>query len=607
MFRRFARALLFAAPLAAAQKPAPAFDTREEMIPMRDGVRLHTLIYTPKSAGGPLPFLFTRTPYGIASSPDRSFAGPAKELFDEGYIFVAQDIRGRHKSEGRFVMLRLPRDRSDPAAIDESTDAYDTIEWLLKAVPGNNGRVGIYGVSYPGWLTLMAMLDPHPALRAASPQASPADMFLGDDFHHHGAFRLSYGFEYAALLETSKDENTRFRFDVADTFEWFVKLGPLANVNGRYFHGELPTWNDFAAHPDYDAFWQRQAFVRYIDALKVPALNVAGWWDQEDFYGPMKIYEALERHDSRHLNYLVVGPWNHGQWAADEGRRLGRIDFGAATGEYFRRRIQAPWFAWWLKDRGRLDLAEATVFETGSSRWERYDHWPPQDGVAEKDLYFLPGARLGFEAPREEGDDACDRFLSDPAHPVPYRQRPIGPIFGGQGWAAWQVEDQRFVYLRPDVAAWATDPLESDLVMPGALAARIYASTTGTDADWVVKLIDVYPEKDAGDPALDGYQLMIAADVLRGRFRNGFEHPQAVLPGEVAEYRIGLLSRNHSFRNGHRIMVQVQSTWFPLIDRNPQKYVANIFRAEAADFQAATHRVWRSRQWPSHLAVTVKR
>lgn len=577
------------------------FQIREEMIPMRDGTRLFTRIYTPNSAKGPLPFLIQRTPYGSSNSPAKAFASSAKPLFDEGYIFVSQDIRGRHKSEGTFVMMRTPRDRTNAKAFDEASDAYDTIEWLLRNVPNNNGRAGMYGVSYPGWLTLMASLDPHPALRAVSPQASPADMYMGDDFHHYGAFRLSYGFEYATLMEASKD-NTHFSFDIADTFEWYLKLGPLANANARYLQGKLPTWNDFAAHPNYDEFWQRQAFLRYIDAVKVPTLNVAGWWDQEDFYGPMQIYAQLEKFDRKHQNYLVAGPWNHGQWAGDEGRRLGRIEFGSATGDYFRERIQAPWFAHWLKDKGKLDLAEATVFETGSNRWERYDAWPPKRRVHDRELYFRADGQLSFDAPRDS--EAFDSFLSDPLHPVPYRHRPIGPTYPGGGWPTWQVEDQRFVDLRPDVLTWSTEPLKDDVVASGTLGVTLYAATTGTDADWIAKLIDAYPERGAED--LSGYQLMIAGDVLRGRFRKGFEQPLPVVAGEVNEYRIPLLSRNHCFQKGHRILVQVQSTWFPVIDRNPQKFVDNIFLAKAEDFQTATHRVYRSRQWPSHLSITMK-
>jgi len=339
-----------AARLAAQQPdPAPGFDLTEVMIPARDGVKLHTTIFVPKGAQGPLPIIFTRTPYGIAHAGN-ALAGYYRAFANDGYIFAFQDIRGRYTSEGQFVMLRPPRQRGDPKAIDESTDAYDTIDWLLAHVPNNNGRVGMLGISYPGWLTLMAMLDPHPALKAASPQASPADMFLGDDFHHNGAFRLSYGFEYAARMETSKQQET-FEFDRYDTFQWYLDLGPLANVNTKHLHGKIPTWNDFVAHPNYDAFWQRQGAAPYLTRVTVPTLTVAGWWDQEDFYGPLKIYELLEPHDSGHVNSLVVGPWNHGGWAGPAGDKLGAIDFGSPASRYFQDSILAPWFAHFLKDR----------------------------------------------------------------------------------------------------------------------------------------------------------------------------------------------------------------------------------------------------------------
>src|SRR5207248_1622369 len=357
-----------AARLAAQQPdPAPGFDLTEVMIPARDGVKLHTTIFVPKGAQGPLPIIFTRTPYGIAHAGN-ALGGYYRAFANDGYIFAFQDIRGRYTSEGQFVMLRPPRQRGDPKAIDEGTDAYDAIDWLLAHVPNNNGRVGMLGISYPGWLTLMAMLDPHPALKAASPQASPADMFLGDDFHHNGAFRLSYGFEYSTMMETDKT-NFSFQFDRFDTYEWYLQLGALSNANKRYIHGTLPTWNDFVAHPNYDAFWEQQAMPFILTRPRVPNLNVVGWWDQEDFYGPMKIYEILEKEDPDHLNYLVAGPWNHGGWARGAGNSLGLIPFGSDTARYLRRNIEATGFAYWLKDKGSLPLKEALLFQTGSDTW----------------------------------------------------------------------------------------------------------------------------------------------------------------------------------------------------------------------------------------------
>jgi putative CocE/NonD family hydrolase len=592
---------LFVAGAAAQNPPDPPakFIRTEAMVPMRDGVRLHTIVFTPKEANGKLPILFERTPYG-ARATERALLAAYQHLANDGYIFAFQDIRGRFSSEGQFVMQRPPRPRGDTHAIDEGTDAWDTIEWMLKNVAGHNGRVGILGISYGGWLTTMALLDPHPALKAASEQASPADMFLGDDFHHNGAFRLSYGFEYAALLETAKEANTNFKFDRADTYRWYLDLGALPNANEKYFHGQLPTWNDFVNHPNYDEFWQTQAFPRYIGTPKVPNLNVGGWFDQEDFYGPLKIYELFEKNDANRLNYLVVGPWNHGGWARSKGDKLGAIPFGSDTSEHFRTQIEAPWFAYWLKDKGSRDFAEATVFQTGSNRWERYDSWPPRSAQTRK-LYLRDRGRLSWDAPGDEGD-AFDSYISDPAHPVPYRHRPISPTYPAVGWATWLVEDQRFVDNRPDVLSWETAPLTEDVKVAGDIVARIHASTSGTDSDWVVKLIDVYPEDDK---ELAGYELMVAGEILRGRFREGFEHPKALPPDRPLEYRIGLHTNDHAFLKGHRIMVQIQSTWFPVYDRNPQKFVDNIFAAHAEDYVAATQRIFRSKARPSAIELPV--
>lgn len=586
------------------------FNKAEVMAPMRDGVRLNTEIYAPKKVTEKLAFVFTRTPYGLghdAKGYAPSLATSYKELADDGYIFVFQDIRGRFKSEGQFVMLRPPRDKRDANAIDESTDTYDTIEWLLKNVPNNSARVGVLGVSYGGWLTVMAMLDPHPALKVVSPQASPADMYLGDDFHHNGAFRLSYGFEYVARMETS-NVTDEWQFDRHDTYEWYLALGPLSNVNEKYFHGKLPTWNDFVNHPNYDAFWKKQAFDPYLNRVTVPTLNVAGWWDQEDFYGPLQIYDLLEKHDSQHMNHLVAGPWNHGGWSRGEGNRLGRIDFESATSRYYREKVQAPWFAYYLRDKGKIDQPEALTFQTGSNKWESFDQWPPLKVTSNRNLYFQKNGKLSFDAPRETGAAALDSYVSDPAKPVPYRQRPVEATYGaGSTWSSWLVQDQRFAHNRPDVLSWETDPLQEDVVVTGKLAAHLFASTSGSDSDWIVKLIDVYPEKYAKEPMMGGYQLMIANDVFRGRYRKSFEKPEAIVPNEVAEYKVDLHSIDHRFLKGHKIMVQVQSTWFPVIDRNPQKFVENIFLAKESDYQPATQRIYRSARAPSHLQLPVAR
>ncbi len=580
------------------------FKRMEVQIAMRDGVKLYTDIYIPKKSRERLPFLFTRTPYGATddNGSNTFLQNTYKDFVQDGYIFVFQDIRGRYKSEGQFVMFRPPRDKSDSKAIDESTDTNDTISWLIEHIPSNNGRAGVLGISYGGWLTVMAMLDPHPALKAVSEQASPADQFLGDDFHHNGAFRLSYGVEYSAMMETG-NTNFHFQFDRHDTFEWYAALGALANFNKNYGHEKLPTWNDFVAHPNYDEFWQKQAVWPYLDTPKVPNLNVAGWWDQEDFYGPMKIYETLEKKDANHMNYVIAGPWNHGGWSRGDGNKLGDIDFESNTAEYFRAKVQAPWFAYWLKDKGPLHQPEALTFQTGSNRWESYDEWPPRARTTDRPLYFQQAGGASFDKP--VGDADFDTYVSDPASPVPYRHRPISPTYPGGGWPTWLVEDQRFVHLRPDVLTWETEPLTEDVAVVGDIVAHLFASTTGTDSDWIVKLIDVYPEEYPKNPLLAGYQLMIADEVFRARFRESFTHPKAVVPNEVTEYAIDLHTNNHMFQKSHRIAVQVQSTWFPVIDRNPQTFVENIFKATEGDYKSATQRVYRSAKFASHVTLPV--
>ncbi len=573
------------------------------MIPMRDGVRLHTRIFTPKDQSGPLPIIMKRTPYGVAGSAG-DFTTYLKSLANDGYIFAFQDIRGKYGSEGAFVMQRPARAPGDTSALDEGTDTYDTIEWMLRNVPRNNGRVGMLGVSYDGWTTIMGALEPHPALKAISPQASPADMWLGDDFHHNGAFRLSYAFEYAAMMESGKDVQ-QFAFDRYDTFDWYLSLGPLANVNALHLHGKIPTWNDYVTHPDYDEFWKHQTVIPHLRAVRVPTLNVAGWWDQEDFYGPIRIYDALEQSDTAHLNYLVVGPWNHGGWSRSMGDRLGPITFDSSTSKYFRDQIQAPWFAHFLKDKGRLDFPEAMTFESGSNRWQRWDAWPPRGNTEELKLYFASRNAITFDPPTSADEAAFDSYVSNPDFPVPYRHRPIQATYfpGGSKWSTWLLEDQRFVSNRPDVLSWETPPLETNLTIAGEVVARLFAATTGTDADWIVKLIDVYPERYPENWDMAGYQLMVSSEVFRGRYRRSFEKPEPISPNTVLEYSLSLHTQNYAFLKGHRVMVQVQSTWFPIIDRNPQTFVRSVFEARAEDFRPATHRIYRSARYPSHVSI----
>jgi putative CocE/NonD family hydrolase len=594
-----------AARLDEANPRSEAWTVTEEMIPMRDGVRLHTRILAPREPEKPLPFLMLRTPYGIDDVKERP--GTAwKTLADDGYIFVLQDIRGKFGSEGAFVMQRPARDPADTKALDEGTDTYDTIEWLLANVHGHNGRVGMTGVSYLGWTTIMGALEPHPALKAISPQASPADMWLGDDFHHNGAFRLSYGFEYAYQLESGK-EGKQFAFNRHDTFGWYLALGSLATVNARLFKEKIPTWNDYVAHPDYDEFWKRQTMIPHIKSVKVPTLSVAGWWDQEDFYGPLAIYEALEKHDSQNLSRLVVGPWNHGGWREGPGDKLGPIAFDNATGKYFRDEVEARFFAHYLKDEGALSLPEALTFEAGSNEWRRWDRWPPTTKTEERRVYFGPDRSLALGTAPTGGEASFDSYVSDPAHPVPYRRHPIQATYfpGGSQWRTWLVEDQRFVDHRADVLSYETRPLEKDLTIAGEVVAHLFAATTGSDADWIVKLIDVYPEDNPESWDLAGYQLMVSNEVFRGRYRKSFEKPEAITPGAVVDYSFSLHTQNYAFRRGHRVMVQVQSTWFPIIDRNPQTFVPNIFLAKDADFRPATHRIYRSAKYPSHVSLPV--
>jgi uncharacterized protein len=605
-------ALVFLFFPAGAQQERPdyekLFQKKEVMIPMRDGVKLHTEIYTPRDAKEPLPILFERTPYGI-SDPSGGYSRMLyryTNLIPDGYIFAFQDIRGRYGSGGKFEMLHTAPDPGDASGVDESTDTYDTIDWLVKNVKNNNGRVGMDGISYDGYLVTMGMVNPHPALKAVSEQACMGDTWLGDDFFHNGAFRLSYAFEYTALMETSK-ENYSFPFDWFDMYEFYLRMGALSNANAKYFHGKIPTWNNFVEHSSYDEFWKRRAIADTLKQATVPDLNVAGWWDQEDFFGPNMTYERLEKTDTKNLNFVVVGPWNHGGWAHGPGSSLGEIPFHSDTGVYFREKVEAPWFAYWLHDKGKLPLKEALLFQTGSDTWTEFPAWPPQDAQT-KHLYFHLDGELSFDAPKTESADAFDSYVSDPAHPVPYRHRPIDMTYPEDhpgSWYTWLVQDQRFVDNRPDVLTWETGELKDDVTVAGQVTAKLYASTTGSDADWVVKVIDVYPQKYPEDWKLSGYELMIADEIFRGRYRDSFEKPEPITPNEVTPFTIDLHTANHVFKKGHRIMVQVQSTWFPLYDRNPQKFVPNIFEAKESDYQKATERVYRSKEYPSNVEIMV--
>ena len=561
------------------------------MIPMRDGIKLYTVILAPAHSTEALPILIQRTPYG--ASKDESYniykVPYLAELARGGYIFVFQDIRGKYKSEGTMEIHQPLIHRKIKGAVDESTDTWDAVDWLVKNVAGNNGKAGIHGISYPGWLALVGAVDPHPALKASSEQACMGDLFLGDDFHHNGAFRLSYGMEYSYEVEYDKTTDSDFPFPQFDLYNWYLKLGSLKNVNEKYFHGKIPTWNNFVQHPSYDDFWQKNSPLNYVDYAQIPQLHVGGYYDQEDINGPQLMYGHMEKNDKANNNFIVLGPWNHGQWARSKADSLGNIDFESKTAVWFQS-LQKKWFDYWLKGIGDGKFEEANCFQTGTNIWKTYNTWPPKEAVIKK-LYAAEKNTAGFELPPSANTYVS--FISDPAHPVPYRTQPIEATYGpGSRWRPWQVEDQRFVSSRPDVASFTMDSLREDLVVTGKITAHLFASTSGTDADWIVKLIDIYPDKYSKNLLMSDYQLPVAMEVFRGRFRKSFQNPSPLVPNKPEEFVIDLHQVNHVFKKGHRIMIQVQSTWFPLIDRNPQKYVPNIFEANENDFIKAEQRVY---------------
>jgi putative CocE/NonD family hydrolase len=599
------------------QPEKSAFTLKEVMIPMRDGIHLQTAILTPIDQSSPLPILLERTPYGVPEKPPVPTPDRWRELAHDGYIFVIQNLRGRFKSEGVFN-LSSQVDLTNPKATNETTDAYDTIEWLIKNVPQNNGRAGIYGVSYDGLTAALTLLQPHPALKAISEQASPADQWMNDDDHRYGALRLSYDFEYAVMEQADKNANTHFAFDVFDTYDWYLKLGPISNINNKYLHGTIPYWTDSVEHPNYDEFWHKEAWVNQLHSSPVPNLNVAGFWDQEDPWGPWQIFRNSEKAGPAPQNIMVAGPWFHGEWQFPKGDSIGDINFGGhETAREFREQIEAPFFRYYLHGAGEKIAWKASTFQSGSNTWHTYSTWPPKESKP-TNLYLQSDGSLSFDAPKPASKGYIE-YISDPANPVPYRLRPISPTYPGGDWPFWEVADQRFVDHRPDVLTFVTAPLDHDLTITGPVAAQLYASTSGTDSDFVVKLIDVYPENAVKDPwdadhgpkpgdyakSLNGYQLPIAMEVRRGRFNKSFEHPAPLTPNEPTLFPIPLRDRDHVFLKGHRIMIQVQSTWFPLIDRNPQKFTPSIYTATAADYVSATQRVYCSPSLPSHIELPV--
>jgi uncharacterized protein len=565
----------------------------EMMIPMRDGVKLHTVILKPADIKTPLPFLIQRTPYGVDGTSRASFFYIRSELARDGYIYVTQDIRGRYKSEGEFLMSRPLADHYDPKAVDESTDAYDTVAWLLKNVKGNNGRAGFIGTSYPGFLAMAAGIDPHPAVKAISPQAPMIDAWMGDDFFHNGAFRQSYGYDYVLRMESGKDEIIPdYGKDQAgkprDGFDFFLERGNFAEGVKQSGAKTLPTWKLFLEHPAYDPVWFSRGVQHSLTAVAVPTLSVGGYYDQEDMFGPQIEYSTLEPHDQSHQNYLVLGPWRHGYWSSSS-RHLGNLDYSEPIGKEFRARIEAKFFAHYLKDApganlSGFDLEDTASFQTGSNTWKYYSHFPPKE--SRPSSLHLEGA--GLLSWSGSPDQAKTSYLSDPANPVPYRHRPIQETYSeGSQWGNWLIEDQSFVADRTDVVVWKLPVLKKELVLTGEVVADIYASTTGTDNDLVVKLIDQYPDNDP-DVKMRGYQLMTNAEIYRGRYLESFAKAVPLRSGSIYEYKFSLHDVDHVFKAGHTVLVEVQSTWFPLYDRNPQSFVANIMTAKPTDFRSAT-------------------
>ena len=551
----------------------------------------------------------SRTPYGVDGSSSASTNGSKPELAQSGYIFVHQDIRGRYKSEGQFVMNRPIVAHKSKKDVDETTDTRDTIDWLLKHVPNNNGRVGVVGVSYPGFTAIMAGIDAHPAVKAISPQAPMTDIWMGDDFFHNGAFRETYGFDYVQQLEAQK---TDVRVETpGDTFDFFLRNVNFAGAAKAANMTGLPTAQAFLNQPAYTKFWQDMAVEKHLTKVEVPTLEVGGWFDQEDMWGPQAEYAALEPHDTKHEVFLVLGPWNHGGWGGTT-RHLGPVDFGAATGDQYRKTIEAPFFEFYLKGKPGFDLKDTASFRTGTNEWHCYESWPPHTekqtgpaaGFKDAKLYLSPDKKLSFEVPNGSYEAPAAAYTADPADPIPYRNRPIQATYGkGSKWRTWLAEDQRFVSGRKDLANFSTPVLDHDVTVTGDVVADLFASTTGTDADWIVKLIDVYPD-DAPAP-MTGYQLMIADEIFRGRYRHSFEHPEPVKPGDVNEYKWSLHGADHTFLKGHRILVEVQSSWFPLYDRNPQTWVDNIMSAPADAYKPATVSIFGSGKYPSHLDVSI--
>jgi putative CocE/NonD family hydrolase len=604
------------------------YEKYEHRIPMRDGVALHTVVYRPRDRSKAYPILLTRTPYRAGPYGEgqyRDTVGPSPGAMQAGYIFVYQDVRGRFLSEGEFVDMRpqVPHERREPGDVDESTDAHDTIEWLVQNLDGHNGKVGMWGISYPGFYSAAGMIDSHPALVAVSPQAPIADWFW-DDMHRHGAFVLALAFRFFSTFGKPRDGliedwPKRFDFKSPDAYQFYLDMGPLARANELHLGGEIAFWNELAAHPNYDGFWKARNLLPHLHNIKSAVLTVGGWFDTEDLYGPLHVYEAVEAGNPGIFNTLVMGPWSHGGWARTEGEWLGRAHFGSKTSLAYQEKVELPFFEHHLKGAPAPALPEALVFETGANRWRAFAEWPPAE-LRKQRLYLREQGGLDFEPPALQPPtprttpatrvtpahlaEAHDVFVSDPAKPVPYTMEVTTALA-----KEYMTEDQRFASWRPDVLVYRSAPLEEDLTVGGPLRAELWVATSATDADWIVKVIDVHPDDirrdDGGVSEMGGHQMLVRAEAFRGRFRQSYEQPAPFASNEITKVSFELWDVLHTFRKGHRIMVHVQSTWFPFIDRNPQTYVLNIFEAGESDFVAATHRVYRSAAYPSSIELGV--
>jgi putative CocE/NonD family hydrolase len=584
---------------------------REAMIPMRDGVKLHTVILVPKGAKS-APILLTRTPYdanALTTHIPSSHLGPSLYGYDNatevivegGYIRAVQDIRGKYASEGDYVMNRPLHGPQNPTPVDEATDTYDSIDWMIKNIPETNGKVGILGISYDGFLPLMALVNPHPALKVSVPMNPMVDGWMGDDWFHYGAFRQQ-NLPYIYEQEATRKNDAKWWSGYFDDYDLYMEAGSAGELGRRHGLEQVGFWKKILDHPSYDAFWSDQAMDKVLaaQALKVPVMLVHSLWDQEDIYGAPAVYKAIKPKDVNNDKvFLVMGPWHHGQEIGD-GSALGTIGFGSDTGAYFRQQILRPFLDHYLKDDApKADIAPVTAFETGTNTWRRLPSWPAgcESGCAPKatPLYLTGGMKLSFSAPKR-GDAVYDEYISDPAKPVPYRARPSQPVgySGRLTWPQWLVDDQREPSGRTDVLVFTSEVLTAPVKISGQPVANIIASTSGTDSDWVVKLIDVYPDEVAGDEELGGYQLMVAADIFRGRYREGFETPKAIAADKPLLYRFALPTSNHVFLPGHKIMVQVQSSWFPLYDRNPQTFVPSIFWAKPENYRKAIQRIYHA-------------